>query len=62
MTRTLTYAFAAILAAPILIATAATSLADGAYPFISEQAIVKIGKVRGIPYVIDASYPQFDGA
>ena len=35
-------------------------LADGAYPFISEQAIVKIGKVRGIPYIIDASYPQFD--
>ena len=37
-------------------------LADGAYPFISEQAIVKAGKVRGIPYIIDASYPQFDGA
>lgn len=36
-------------------------LADGAYPFIGEQAIVKIGKVRGIPYIIDASYPQFDG-
>ncbi|HLM11910.1 MAG TPA: hypothetical protein VK362_05950, partial [Reyranella sp.] len=29
-------------------------------PFISEQAIVKTGKVRGIPYIIDASYPQFD--
>ena len=37
-------------------------LADGAYPFISEQAIVKAGKVRGIAYIIDASYPQFDGA
>lgn len=36
-------------------------LADGAYPYISEQAIVKIGKMRGIPYIIDASYPQFDG-
>jgi hypothetical protein len=36
-------------------------LADGAYPFISEQAIVKSGTVRGIPYLIDASYPQFDG-
>lgn len=36
-------------------------LGDGAYPFISEQAIVKSGKVRGIPYIIDASYPQFDG-
>ena len=35
-------------------------LADGAYPFISEQAIVRTGVVRGIPYFIDASYPQFD--
>lgn len=37
-------------------------LGEGAYPFISEQAIVKAGKVRGIPYIIDASYPQFDGS
>jgi uncharacterized protein len=37
-------------------------LADGAYPFVSEQAIVKTGKARGIPYIIDASYPQFDAA
>jgi uncharacterized protein YecT (DUF1311 family) len=37
-------------------------LGEGAYPFISEQAIVKTGKVRGIPYIIDASYPQFDGS
>jgi uncharacterized protein len=36
-------------------------LAEGAYPFISEHAIVRIGKARGIPYTIDASYPQFDG-
>lgn len=36
-------------------------LGEGAYPFISEQALVKAGKVRGIPYIIDASYPQFDG-
>ncbi len=36
-------------------------LGEGAYPFISEQAIVRAGKVRGIPYIIDASYPQFDG-
>jgi uncharacterized protein len=35
-------------------------LGEGAYPFISEQTIVKAGKARGIPYVIDASYPQFD--
>lgn len=34
--------------------------ADGAYPFVSEQAIVKAGEVRGIPYSIDASYPRFD--
>src|SRR5262245_58370766 len=37
-------------------------LGEGAYPFISEQAIVRTGKVRGIPYIIDASYPQFDGS
>lgn len=36
-------------------------LGDGAYPFVSEQAIVKAGEVRGVPYSIDASYPQFDG-
>lgn len=36
-------------------------LSEGTYPFISEHAIVKIGKARGIPYTIDASYPQFDG-
>lgn len=36
-------------------------LGESGYPFISEQAIVKAGKVRGIPYIIDASYPQFDG-
>jgi uncharacterized protein len=35
-------------------------LADGTYPLISEQAIVTVGKAKGIPYVIDASYPQFD--
>lgn len=35
-------------------------LGEGGYPFISEQAVVKAGKVRGIPYIIDASYPQFD--
>jgi uncharacterized protein YecT (DUF1311 family) len=37
-------------------------LGEGAYPFISEQAMVKADKVRGIPYIIDASYPQFDGS
>ena len=37
-------------------------LGEGTYPFISEQAIVKAGKMRGIPYIIDASYPRFDGS
>jgi len=36
-------------------------LADGAYPFVSEHAIVRAGVARGIPYSVDASYPQFDG-
>ena len=36
-------------------------LAEGGYPFVSEQAIVRTGKSRGIPYIVDASYPQFDG-
>ena len=36
-------------------------LVEGPYPFISDQAIVKAGKARGIPYLVDASYPQFDG-
>ena len=34
--------------------------ADGLYPFISEQAIVKSGKLEHGVYAIDASYPQFD--
>ncbi len=33
----------------------------GAYPFISEQAIVRAGKVKATRYRIDAAYPQFDG-
>ncbi len=36
-------------------------LGEGGYPFVSEHAIVKAGKSRGIPYLVDASYPQFDG-
>ena len=36
-------------------------LGTGTYPFISDQAIVRTGKVRAITYAIDASYPQFDG-
>jgi len=34
--------------------------ADGPYPFISEQAIVKSGKREHWTYAIDVSYPQFD--
>jgi len=34
--------------------------ADGPYPFISEQAIVKSGKLEHGTYAIDVSYPQFD--
>jgi hypothetical protein len=34
--------------------------AAGPYPFISEQAIVKSGKLKHGTYTIDASYPQFD--
>lgn len=37
-------------------------LGTGAYPFISDQAIVRTGKVKATRFVIDASYPQFDGA
>jgi hypothetical protein len=33
---------------------------DGPYPFISEQAIVRSGKLKHGTYAIDASYPQFD--
>jgi uncharacterized protein len=36
-------------------------LADGAYPFISEHAVYKAGKVGKIAYTIDTRYPQFDG-
>src|SRR5262249_54752166 len=34
---------------------------DGLYPFISEQALIKNGKVGKIFYSIDASWPRFDG-
>jgi hypothetical protein len=34
--------------------------AAGSYPFISEQTIVKSGKLKHGTYAIDASYPQFD--
>lgn len=37
------------------------ALAVGAYPFISQQTIIKVGKVKAASFHIDASYPQFDG-
>lgn len=36
-------------------------LAEGAYPFISEQALLDKGKVGKVSYEVDASWPQFDG-
>lgn len=33
---------------------------EGPYPFVSEQALVRSGKVGTTRYVIDASYPEFD--
>lgn len=36
-------------------------IADGVYPFISEHAVYKAGKVGKITYSIDARYPEFDG-
>jgi len=35
---------------------------EGPYPFVSELALVRSGKVKATRYEIDASYPQFDGA
>lgn len=34
---------------------------QGSYPFVSEQTLVKQGKVGKIGYLIDATWPQFDG-
>lgn len=38
-----------------------TASAEGQYPFVSEQTLLRTGKVRMVRYEIDASYPQFDG-
>jgi uncharacterized protein len=35
-------------------------LSAGDYPFVSEQAIVRTGKVKRVDFRIDAAYPQFD--
>jgi uncharacterized protein len=37
------------------------AVGEGPYPFISEQALQKSGKVKSISYEVDARYPQFDG-
>jgi len=34
---------------------------EGPYPFVSEQTLLRAGKVRAIRYEIDAAYPRFDG-
>ncbi len=34
---------------------------EGVYPFISEQALIKSGKVGKISWSIDATWPRFDG-
>jgi len=34
---------------------------EGLYPFVSEQALIKTGKVGKISYAIDATWPRFDG-
>jgi uncharacterized protein len=36
------------------------ALSAGAYPFITEQTIIRSGKIESTRYAIDASYPQFD--
>jgi uncharacterized protein len=38
------------------------ALGDGTYPFVSEQALQRSGKIKKIAYEIDARYPQFDGS
>ncbi len=34
---------------------------EGVYPFVSEHALIKRGRVKAAFYEIDARYPQFDG-
>ncbi|SJZ56535.1 protein of unknown function [Enhydrobacter aerosaccus] len=42
-------------------ATTLKVLGQGTYPFISEQTLLKDGKVGKVTYSIDASWPRFDG-
>jgi uncharacterized protein YecT (DUF1311 family) len=37
------------------------AMGEGLYPFISERALNKTGKVGKISYAIDAAWPRFDG-
>jgi uncharacterized protein len=37
------------------------AFADGAYPFIAEQSIIKSGKLGKITYSTDIGYPKFEG-
>lgn len=37
------------------------ALGEGAYPFVSEQTSIKIGKVKVANFKIDVAYPQFYG-
>lgn len=37
------------------------ALAQGTYPFVSEQTLFRQGKVGKVSYTIDATWPQFDG-
>ena len=37
------------------------ALAEGSYPFVSEQSLFRQGTVGNIRYSVDAIFPQFDG-
>jgi uncharacterized protein len=37
------------------------AMGEGPYPFVSEQTLLRAGKVKATRYEIDAAYPRFDG-
>lgn len=37
------------------------AMGEGPYPFVSEQTLLRTGKVKATRYEIDAAYPRFDG-
>jgi uncharacterized protein YecT (DUF1311 family) len=37
------------------------AMGEGLYPFVSERALIKTGRVGKISYAIDATWPRFDG-